>query len=183
MSWMWAVELIPLSVRGPANALATAANWIANFIVVLVTPNLFLVERYRTYIIFAVFNFAIVPTIYLLYPETGGRSLEEIDVVFRAAGEGSAGKKGGAWTGVVGTAKLEPRWFDRNGDPTDSFGGSEKGGESDLEKVGSSGSERSPDSSVRNHRPSTARETWDAQHVSAPAPAVLRHSNDRARSR
>jgi sugar phosphate permease len=27
MSWLWAVELTPLSVRGPANALATAANW------------------------------------------------------------------------------------------------------------------------------------------------------------
>ena len=26
-SWLWAVELIPLSIRGPANALATAANW------------------------------------------------------------------------------------------------------------------------------------------------------------
>jgi len=27
MSWLWAVELIPLPTRGPANALSTAANW------------------------------------------------------------------------------------------------------------------------------------------------------------
>ena len=27
MSFLWGVELLPLSVRGPANALASAANW------------------------------------------------------------------------------------------------------------------------------------------------------------
>lgn len=34
MSWLWAVELTPLSTRGPANALSTAGNWLANFVVV-----------------------------------------------------------------------------------------------------------------------------------------------------
>lgn len=41
MSWLWAVELTPLKTRGPANALATSANWLANFIVVLITPIAF----------------------------------------------------------------------------------------------------------------------------------------------
>jgi len=54
MSWLWAVELIPLSIRGPANALATAANWLSNFIVVMATPALFTNTKYRTYIVFAV---------------------------------------------------------------------------------------------------------------------------------
>ena len=34
MSWLWAVELTPLATRGPANALSTAGNWLANFVVV-----------------------------------------------------------------------------------------------------------------------------------------------------
>lgn len=54
MSWLWAVELVPLSTRGPANALATAANWLSNFIVVLVTPVIFLNITYKTYVTFAV---------------------------------------------------------------------------------------------------------------------------------
>jgi hypothetical protein len=54
MSWLWAVELVPLSIRGPANALSTAANWLSNFIVVLVTPVMFVNIQYKTYIVFAV---------------------------------------------------------------------------------------------------------------------------------
>lgn len=54
MSWLWAVELIPLPVRGPGNALATSANWISNFIIVLCGPVLFINITYKTYIIFAV---------------------------------------------------------------------------------------------------------------------------------
>lgn len=67
MSWLWAVELTPLATRGPANALSTAANWLANFIVVLVTPIAFNNIGYRTYIIFAVLNAFIVPAIFFLY--------------------------------------------------------------------------------------------------------------------
>lgn len=54
MSWLWAVELIPLCTRGPANATATAANWLTNFVVVMSTPALFLNAKYKTYIVFAV---------------------------------------------------------------------------------------------------------------------------------
>lgn len=53
MSWLWTVELVPLCTRGPANALATAANWLSNFIVVMATPSLFTETHYRTYIVFA----------------------------------------------------------------------------------------------------------------------------------
>jgi hypothetical protein len=39
----------------------------------------------RTYIIFAVLNAALVPTVYFLFPEPKGRSLEEMDVIFASA--------------------------------------------------------------------------------------------------
>jgi hypothetical protein len=41
MSWLWAVELIPLNIRGPANALSTAASWLSNFCVVITCPIMF----------------------------------------------------------------------------------------------------------------------------------------------
>jgi hypothetical protein len=40
---------------------------------------------WKTYLVFAIFNVAFIPIIYLFYPETAGRSLEEIDVVFARA--------------------------------------------------------------------------------------------------
>ncbi|KAK5119575.1 hypothetical protein LTR85_007403 [Meristemomyces frigidus] len=130
MSWLWAVELIPLCTRGPANALATAANWLANFAVVMATPAMFTNIHYRIYIVFAVTNFCIVPAIYFFYPETGYRSLEEVDVLFS-----EAGKAGHPWLSVVKTARMEPLWFDRFGERSDSYisesglrsGSSEKG--------------------------------------------------------
>ncbi|GAB7353134.1 hypothetical protein MBLNU459_g3671t1 [Dothideomycetes sp. NU459] len=111
MSWLWAVELTPLATRGPANALSTAANWLANFVVVLITPIAFNNIGYRTYIIFAVLNAVIVPAIYFFYPETGCRSLEEVDVLFHHASQSAK-----PWTSVVGVAKQEPLWYGKDGE-------------------------------------------------------------------
>jgi hypothetical protein len=40
---------------------------------------------WRTYIVFAALNAVIVPVVYFFFPETGGRSLEDLDVVFALA--------------------------------------------------------------------------------------------------
>lgn len=49
MSWLYQVEVVPLRIRGPANALSTAANWLVNFTVVLIAPVAFRNIGYRTY--------------------------------------------------------------------------------------------------------------------------------------
>lgn len=46
--------------------------------VVMVTPVAFANIGYKTYIIFAVINTAMVPCVYLFFPETAYRSLEEV---------------------------------------------------------------------------------------------------------
>jgi hypothetical protein len=50
--------------------------------VVMVTPVAFANIGYKTYIIFAVINAAMVPSVYFFFPETAGRSLEEMDEIF-----------------------------------------------------------------------------------------------------
>jgi hypothetical protein len=50
--------------------------------VVMVTPVAFANIGYQTYIIFAVINLAMVPSVYFFFPETAGRSLEEMDEIF-----------------------------------------------------------------------------------------------------
>lgn len=54
MAWLYQVEIIPLRIRGPANALSTAGNWLINFVVVLIAPVAFHNIGWKTYIIFAV---------------------------------------------------------------------------------------------------------------------------------
>jgi sugar porter (SP) family MFS transporter len=109
MAWLYQVEIVPLRIRGPANAMSTAANWLVNYAVVQIAPVAFHTIGYRTYIIFAVFNFFIVPVIYFFYPETGFRSLEEVDVIFY-----NANQQPKPWFNVRKIAANEPLWYNKN---------------------------------------------------------------------
>jgi len=82
MTWLYPAEITPLSIRAPTNGLSTAANWSFNFMVVMITPVAFENIGCYTYTIFAAINFLLVPTVYFIYPETAGRTLEEMDVIF-----------------------------------------------------------------------------------------------------
>ena len=48
----------------------------------MITPILLSHIHWRTYLLFALVNAAFLPLIYLTYPETARRSLEEIDLIF-----------------------------------------------------------------------------------------------------
>lgn len=82
LTYLYAAEIAPLQLRAAISAVATAAVWTFNFLLAEVTPVGFNTIGYRYYIIFAIFNACIVPTIYFFYPETKGRTLEEIDEIF-----------------------------------------------------------------------------------------------------
>ncbi|USP78843.1 hypothetical protein yc1106_06117 [Curvularia clavata] len=107
MAWLYQVEIVPLRIRGPANGLSTSANWLLNFVIVFITPIAFQRISYRTWIIFAAINFAIIPLVYFFYPETAFRSLEEVDVIFQLADEAP----GNTWLNAVKISKSEPLWF------------------------------------------------------------------------
>ncbi|KAI0525479.1 general substrate transporter [Xylaria bambusicola] len=110
MTWLYPAEIVPLKIRAPANALSTSANWIFNFIVVIITPIAFNNIGYQTYIIFAVINAFMVPSVYFFYPETAYRSLEEMDTIFHKVD----GVKG--YLDVVRVAREEPRRYGKNGE-------------------------------------------------------------------
>ena len=107
MTWLYPAEIVPLRIRAPANAVSTSGNWIWNFMVVMITPVAFSSIGYKTYIIFAVINAAIFPTVYFFYPETANRSLEEMDVIFR---------KSHSIFDTVGIARREPHRYDKHGE-------------------------------------------------------------------
>lgn len=107
MTWLYPAEIVPLRIRAPANAFSTSANWIFNFMVVMVTPVSFASIGYKTYVIFAVINAAIFPVVWFFYPETAYRSLEEMDSIFR---------KCHSFFTVVKIAKNEPQRYGKNGE-------------------------------------------------------------------
>ncbi|KAF8151788.1 general substrate transporter [Crassisporium funariophilum] len=81
--WLYPTEINSLAMRTKGAALGTASNWISNYIVVQITPTGIANLGWRFYIIWAVFNAIFVPLIWLVYPETANRHLEDIDRLYR----------------------------------------------------------------------------------------------------
>ncbi|KAJ5279385.1 hypothetical protein N7478_004757 [Penicillium angulare] len=82
LTFLYAAEMAPLQVRAAVSAVSTATVWVFNFLLAEVTPVGFSSIGSNYYIIFAVINAIIVPSVYFFFPETKGRSLEEIDEIF-----------------------------------------------------------------------------------------------------
>lgn len=80
--WLYAPEIMPLRHRTHSAAIAAASDWIFNYLVVQITPISISNIRWKTYMIFFVLNIAFAIIVWLFYPETSGRSLEEIDALY-----------------------------------------------------------------------------------------------------
>lgn len=108
MTWLYPAECTPLTIRAQANGISTSANWLFNFMVVMVTPVAFSNIRNYTYLIFCAINFLMAFATWWIFPETAGRSLEEMDEIFACSS---------AWNphDVVRHEKSYPRRYDRHG--------------------------------------------------------------------
>lgn len=73
----------------------------------MITPPAFANIGYQTYIIFAVINAAMVPSVYFFFPETAYRSLEEMDEIFHKTTNPF---------NVVKIAKELPHRYDKRGE-------------------------------------------------------------------
>ncbi|KAJ5798532.1 Sugar transporter STL1 [Penicillium pulvis] len=82
LPWLYPAEISPIRTRAKANAVSTCSNWLFNFTVVMITPVMISSIGWGTYLFFAAWNAVFIPVMYFFYPETAGRSLEEIDIIF-----------------------------------------------------------------------------------------------------
>ncbi|TKA22909.1 hypothetical protein B0A50_07848 [Salinomyces thailandicus] len=82
LPWIYPPEINPLRTRTVAAATSTCTNWICNFAVVMFTPVFADASGWGTYLFFAIVNLLAVPVAWFFYPETAGRHLEEVDLIF-----------------------------------------------------------------------------------------------------
>lgn len=82
VSWTYPPELFPLRLRGFGVALATSGNWAFNTALGLFVPVAFENIMWKTYIVFGVFCAAMFIHVFLLFPETSGKTLEETTAMF-----------------------------------------------------------------------------------------------------
>lgn len=85
LPWIYPPEINPLRTRTRAAALSTCTNWLSNFTVVMFTPVFSDSSPWGIYLFFALINFLGVPFAWFFYPETAGRQLEEVDLIFAKA--------------------------------------------------------------------------------------------------
>lgn len=82
VSWTYPAEIFPMRVRSKAVSFSTATNWLFNFALAWAVPPALDHIAWKTYFVFAAFNFAACIHFIFCFPETAQRSLEEIEEVF-----------------------------------------------------------------------------------------------------
>ena len=80
--WIYPPELFPLRVRAKAVSLSTSANWAFNTALGLFVPVAFVNIQWKTYVVFGVFCTAMFFHVLFCFPETAGKTLEEIEYIF-----------------------------------------------------------------------------------------------------
>ncbi|KAF7353306.1 Sugar transporter [Mycena sanguinolenta] len=81
--WLYPTEINSLPMRTKGAAVATATNWITNFVIVEITPIGIQSLGWKFWIVWTVFNAVFMPVIYFFYPETSNRTLEDLDWYYR----------------------------------------------------------------------------------------------------
>ncbi|KAL3465729.1 general substrate transporter [Aspergillus heterothallicus] len=83
VGWALPSEVFSSFLRAKGVALATCGTWLFNFIIGLITPPLIQDTGYGAYVFFAVFCILAFVWAYFFVPETNGRTLEQMDAVFK----------------------------------------------------------------------------------------------------
>ncbi|KAF6827896.1 high-affinity glucose [Colletotrichum plurivorum] len=83
LGWILAAEVYPNSHRSKGVALGTATVWLCNFIVGVATPPMIDQTGFGTYVFFGAWCFLASVWAYYFVPETKGKTLEQMDDVFK----------------------------------------------------------------------------------------------------
>ncbi|KAI8632369.1 general substrate transporter [Xylariaceae sp. FL1651] len=82
VAWIYAAEVWSLGTRATGMSLAAVANWLFNFALGLFTPPAFLNIQYKIFLIFGTLCFGSAIQTFFTYPETCGKTIEEVELLF-----------------------------------------------------------------------------------------------------
>ena len=85
--WLYPTEIFPLNVRAKGGAWSVVGWSIGNGVITMITPFLFQAISYGTLLLLFGLNIFCIPFVILFYPETSGRSLEQMDTFFENGGK------------------------------------------------------------------------------------------------
>ncbi|CAD0110633.1 unnamed protein product [Aureobasidium uvarum] len=80
--WIYAAEVWSLETRATGMGIAAIGNWLFNFALGMYIPSGFQNITWRMFIIFGVMCFLGAVQFFLTFPETSGKTLEEVELLF-----------------------------------------------------------------------------------------------------
>ena len=101
ISWVYPAEIMPTAIRARGTSLSTVTNWSLNLLFAQCSPLALSKMGYRYFYIFAALNWVGGVLIYFFYPETLGRTLEQLDELFGDQRVAHALKESSSTNGVA----------------------------------------------------------------------------------
>ncbi|KIW12253.1 hypothetical protein PV08_09529 [Exophiala spinifera] len=100
--WVYSAEVWSLETRSVGMSVAVVCNWACNFALGLFVPPAFANISWKTFIVFGVLCFTAAIHMFLQYPETGQKTLEEVEELFQKGASA-------AWKTRVGHSHLDEK--------------------------------------------------------------------------
>lgn len=82
ISWVYPAEIFPVEVRALGNAITTFTNWTVNLIFAQFSPQALTSIEFKYFYVFFCFNIIAFLCYWFFFPETKGRTLEQMDELF-----------------------------------------------------------------------------------------------------
>ncbi|KAJ8660550.1 hypothetical protein O0I10_003596 [Lichtheimia ornata] len=87
--WIYCSEIYPMALRAKSTSITTAINWVFNAVVGKFSPLLLAQSTIGTYIFFGLFCLVSAVFSFFYVPETKGKTLEEMQVIFETSARSS----------------------------------------------------------------------------------------------
>ncbi|KAJ7120579.1 general substrate transporter [Mycena crocata] len=84
LPWVYSSDIFPTRTRHYGLAVASGSQWLWNFVVAKVTPDMITKLGFKIFFMFGTINIGAMAVFSLIIPETKGRSLEDMDIIFGA---------------------------------------------------------------------------------------------------
>lgn len=85
IGWIYPAEIYPQMIRANAMGVTTSCSYLFNLFISMISPVMFRHTLWGAYLFFALMCVIMAIVVHRYYPETCGRSLEEIQLIFSGA--------------------------------------------------------------------------------------------------
>ncbi|CAG7983217.1 unnamed protein product [Penicillium salamii] len=82
ISWVYPAEIFPVDIRNQGNSITTFTNWTFNLVFAQFSPNALSSIGFRYFYVFFAFNVVAMLCYIFFFPETRGKTLEQMDILF-----------------------------------------------------------------------------------------------------